>query len=225
MRIFFHLFFLFHFSKTKLLLMKKIILFIVCSYSFTSFSQDFNKGDKLIGGSFSFSFFDINNSGPGYYHSGNVGILPSYSWFIKNNLAMGIRGNISYMRAEQALATEVRTNSSFTTGISVFLKKYKPIKEKFGMYFENEIGGNYIVTRDKFTSSSSYTKSSVYGLSYHFNPGVFYRFSNRFMGEGNIGGVYASYYSGQGSNNFGIGASFLQYFNLGINYVIERKKG
>jgi hypothetical protein len=43
------------------------------------------------------------------------------------------------------------------------------------------------------------------------------------MGEGNIGGVYAFYYGGQG-NNFGISASFLQYFNLGINYVIANKK-
>jgi len=204
--------------------MKKILLILFCFYSFTSFSQDFNKGDKLIGGSFSFSVFNLNNNGPGYYNAGNVGILPSYSWFIKNNLAMGIRGNISYIRAKQETAIGERTNSSFITGISVFLKKYKPVKDKFGMYFENEIGGNYNVTKDKFPSSSpSYTKSSVYGLTYHFSPGVFYRFSKRFMGEGNIGGVYASYYSAQGSNNFGIGASFLQYFNLGINYLLERK--
>lgn len=138
---------------------------------------------------------------------------------------MGIRGNIGYTRSEQETGAGERTNSSFTTGISVFLKKYKPIKDKFGMYFENEIGGNYNVTKDGFTSSPTYIKGSTYGLSYHFSPGVFYRFSNRFMGEGNIGGVYASYYSGQGSNNFGIGASFLQYFNLGINYLLERKKG
>jgi len=204
--------------------MKKILLILVCSYSFASFSQDFNKGDKLIGGSFSFSIFNVNNNGPGYYNGGNVGILPSYSWFIKNNLAMGIRGNINYLRSEQETATGERINSSFITGISVFLKKYKPVKDKFGIYFENEIGGNYNVTKDKFSSSPTYTKSSVYGLTYHFSPGVFYRFSKRFIGEGNIGGVYASYYSGQGSNNLGIGASFLQYFNLGINYLLEKKK-
>ena len=205
--------------------MKKILLILGCSYSFTSFSQDFNKGDKLIGGSFSFSIFNVNNNGPaGYYNAGNVGILPSYSWFIKNNLAMGIRGNINYLRAEQETATGERINSSFITGISLFLKKYKPLKDKFGIYFENEIGGNYNVTKDKFSSSPTYTKSSVYGLTYHFSPGVFYSFSKRFIGEGNIGGVYASYYSGQGSNNLGIGASFLQYFNLGINYLLEKKK-
>lgn len=205
--------------------MKKILLILVCSYSFTSFSQDFNKGDKLIGGSFSFSIFNVSNNGPaGYYNAGNVGILPSYSWFIKNNLAMGIRGNINYLRSEQETATGERISSSFITGISVFLKKYKPLKDKFGMYFENEIGGNYNVTKDNFSSSSTYTKNSVYGLTYHFSPGVFYRFSKRFLGEGNIGGVYASYYGGQGSNNLGIGASFLQYFNLGINYLLEKKK-
>ena len=203
--------------------MKKILLFLSCLYSLSSFSQDFNKYDKLFGGSFSFSVFNINNTGPGYYSSGNIGILPSYSWFIKNNLALGIRGNVGYLRTKQVMATGERTTSSFTSGISVFLKKYKPLKEKFGVSFENELEGNYQVSREKFPSLT-YPNTETYGLSYNFTPGVFYRFSQKFIGEGNIGGVYASFYSGPGFHNYGIGASFLQYFNLGINYLIERKR-
>ena len=114
--------------------MKKILLLVFCFYSFTSFSQDFNKGDKLIGGSFSFSVFNTNTSGQGYYNAGNVGILPSYSWFIKNNLAMGIRGNISYYKSVTKFETgERRLSRSIGTGIAVFFKKYRPFKEKFGI--------------------------------------------------------------------------------------------
>ena len=203
--------------------MKKILLILFCLYSLTSLSQDFNKYDKLFGGSFSFSVFNINNTGPGYYSTGNVGILPSYSWFIKNNLALGIRGNVSYQTSNHQMATGERTTRSFITGIGVFLKKYKPLKEKFGVSFENELEGNYQVSREKFPSTI-YSKTESYGLAYNFTPGVFYRFSHRFMGEGSIGGVYASFYGGEGANSYGIGASFLQYFNLGINYLIEKKE-
>lgn len=203
--------------------MKKILLILFCFYTLTSISQDFDKYDKLFGGSFSFSVFNINNNGPGYYSSGNVGILPAYSWFVKNNLALGIRGNVSYLRSEQEMAAGERTTASFATGLNVFLKKYKPLKEKFGVSFENELGGYYQVNREKIPSTT-YPKAESYGLSYRFTPGVFYRFSERFMGEGNIGGVYASFYGGQGGHSYGIGASFLQYFTLGINYLIEKKK-
>lgn len=101
---------------------------------------------------------------------------------------------------------------------------YKPLKDRLGVYFEHELGGHYVVTKEKFTPLAIDTKNEAYGLSFSFNPGVFYRFSKRFIGEGNIGGAFTSYYGGQGTRNFGIGATFLQLFNLGINYVIEKKK-
>ena len=196
---------------------------MLCFFSLASFSQDFNKSDKLIGGSFSFSVFNLNQSGPQYYNAGNVGILPSYSWFIKNNLAMGIRGNFNYNRSDTKFANGEGTQRYLNTGISVFLKKYKPLKEKFGVYFENEAGGFYYLTKEEFLSGTK-SKNEAYGITYKFNPGVFYRFSRRFMGEGNIGGVQASYYGGQGTHNFGLGASFIQNFNLGINYLLDKKK-
>jgi len=205
------------------MLMKKILLILFCSCSITSFSQNFDKGDKLIGGSLSFSVFNANNSGPGYYHAGNAGILPSYSWFVKNNLAMGLRGSVGYSRTVQKFDNgDKRINQSLTTGVAVFFRKYKFLKEKFGIYFDNEAGGNYNSTSE--INPPDGIKNRYFGASYQFSPGVFYKFSKRFIGEGNIGGVYASYFGGQGIHNVGIGATFLQYFNLGINYLIEKKK-
>ena len=37
--------------------MKKILLIVFFNYTFVSLAQDFNKGDQMIGGSFSFSVF------------------------------------------------------------------------------------------------------------------------------------------------------------------------
>ena len=203
--------------------MKKTLLILLCTYSLTSFSQDFTKGDKLIGGNLSFSVFNANQNGPGYYNAGNIGILPSYSWFVKANLAMGIRGTLSYNHSTLKFASgEKDAQRYFNTGVSVFLKKYKPVKEKFGVYFENEVGGHYYVNKQEYLSGTK-TKNEAYGMSYQFSPGVFYRFSKRFMGEGSIGGAFVSYYGGQGTHNFGIGATFLQNFNLGINYSLDKK--
>lgn len=77
----------------------------------------------MVGGSFSFSVFNVNNDGPAYYSSGNVGILPSFSWFVKNNLAMGIRGTIYYNRTETKYDNgEKRLVRYFNSGVGVFLK-------------------------------------------------------------------------------------------------------
>jgi len=205
--------------------MKKILLIVFVISSITCFSQDFEKEDKLFGGSFSFSVFNVNSSGPGYYNTGNVGLLPSYSWVVKKNIALGIKGNISYSRVVTTQsATDKNISTSFIIGPTVFLKKYKALKEKFGIYFEHAVGVRYSFDKLKNPSLPDHIKSHTYAANYQFNPGVFYRFSNRFIGEGNIGGVYASYYRNGNNDTFGIAASFLQSFNLGINYVIGKNK-
>jgi len=204
--------------------MKKILLFVLVSSCFNCFSQDFEKGDKLWGGNFSFSVFNANQSNPNYYNVGNVGVYPSFSWFIKTNLAMGIRGGFGYSKSTTNYGNGVkRITSSLSTGVSVFLKKYKPLKDKFGIYFDNSLGINYASNKDKNISSPDFVKSNNYGATYQFSPGVFYRFSKRFMGEGNIGGAFISYHGGQGTHSFGISATFLQNFNLGINYLLDKK--
>ena len=91
------------------------------------------------------------------------------------------------------------------------------------MYVEHELGGHYTNYKEE-SPSMPVSKSKLYGATYKISPGLFYRFSKRFMGEGNIGGAFVSYYGGGGNRNFGVGATFLQNFNLGINYVIEKKR-
>lgn len=204
--------------------MRKILLVLLCNFSLSVFAQEFKNGDKLFGGSFSFSVFNTNNSGPTYYNAGNVGILPSYSWFIKNDLAFGIRGNAGYNKSVTKFVNgEKRTTHSFTGGVAVFLKKYKFVKDKFGITLDHETGVNYSVFKEDYPPSID-LKNKSYGANYRFSPGVFYRFTNRFIGEGNIGGAFLSYYGGQGVHSFGVGASFLQQFNLGVNYLLDKKR-
>ena len=55
-------------------------------------------------------------------------------------------------------------------------------------------------------------------MQYSFSPGVYYMFTENFMGLGSLGGVYASWYRSGNFDSFGLAASFLQSFNLGIAY-------
>ena len=204
--------------------MKKIILFTFTFYSFVTYSQDFNKGDKLFGGSFSANFNNVSNGGPTYNTYGNAGIFPSFSWIVKKNLAFGIRGNIGYSRTWVKYDNgDKKVTKYLNLGPGVFFRKYKFINDKIGVYFDHEISGSYILNKEKMTNTATLMYKN-YGLGYRFTPGLFYKISDRFMAEGNIGGAYLSYYGGGGFHNIGTGASFLQYFNFGFNYLLNKTK-
>ena len=149
MKVIFRLLFLFHFSETKTLLMKKIILFLSCFYFTSAFSQNLSKGDKLFGGSLSFSVFNSNNTGPSYYNTGNAGIFPSYAWLVKDNLAFGVRGSVGYSNSITKYDNgDKRKTRSTVTGLGIFLKKYKTLKDRFGIYFDHEVSGFYNVYKE-----------------------------------------------------------------------------
>jgi len=206
--------------------MKKVILCAFCFISISAiYPQAINKGDRLFGGSFSFSVFNSNNNGINYSNAGNVGFIPTYGWALKNDLVFGIRGFINYEHSEWLnTPTDKNTRNIFSLGPGLFLKKYKLLKNKFGMYFNNEVSGNYSTNKQKSTNFPDYMKSHSWGVAYNLHPGVFYKFSENFFGEGNIGGLSASYYKNGTIKNGGVSATFLQYFNLGINYRIARNK-
>lgn len=187
-------------------------------------SQVFRKGDRLFGGSFSFAFYNSNNGNPNNYNSGNAGLAPSFGWAVKDNLVMGLKGGVGYGRSESNVSsTERRIVSTLSVSPGIFLRKYRELKNRFGLYFNHDVTANYAYSRDKSSLTNTVYQSDARGIAYNFNPGVFYKFSENFIGEANIGGVYATYTSTGQTKVYGTGVSFLQYFNVGFNYRIPRK--
>ena len=208
-------------SSMKLKFTNFFILFFL--FLFASQAQVVKKGDKMFGGSLSFSVFTINNNGPQNYNTGNTGVFPSFGWAVRDNLTAGIRGSVNYNHTVTNSGFAGRqTTNSFTAGPGIFLKKYRLLKNKFGVYFDHSASIGYVLSKQKNELGSS--KSHAWTGSYTFSPGVFYQFSDSFFGEANIGGAFISYYDDGNSKNYGTGASFLQYFNLGITYRIPHKK-
>jgi hypothetical protein len=204
--------------------MRKYFTLTLCFSLFINLihAQVVKKGDKLFGGGLSIALSNIDNVGNDFTYS-NVGLSPSFAWGINDNMVIGIKGQLSYGRNKSYSGTGTRTVNSFTFGPGIFIKKYKELKNRFGITFSHELLGHYSLSREKYSDSPFRYRTTVWGAGYNFNPGVFYKFSEDFFGEANIGGVFTSYTGGNGTRTFAIGASFLQYFNLGINYRIPRK--
>jgi hypothetical protein len=135
---------------------------------------------------------------------------------------IGLKGSIGYSRSRNNGAGNYVSLSALNIGPAVFLKKYKKLKNRFGLYFNNELNVNYSMIK-RNSPGPDYLKTHGWVFNYNFNPGVFYKFSDNFLGEATIGGLYASYYKAQYDKSFSIGASFLQTFNLGVNYIIRKR--
>jgi len=205
--------------------MKKIILFASSLFFvFILNAQVINEGDHLLGGSLSFLIVNSTYTEPVNNRTSNVGLYPSFGWAIKNDLVVGLRGTASYGHSEDKRSSGDKTEfNSYSFGTGGFLKKYKLVKNKFGFYFDNEATISYAGSSYNQTYAGVFTSSEghSWAMGYAFQPGVFYKFSENFFGEGNIGGVAATYYwEGSNLKGFGINASFFQSFNLGINYRI-----
>ena len=204
--------------------MKKYLPALCIIYSLTAHSQNFNKGDKLFGGSVSFNTY-TNNNNSFSSNGSNIGLSPSFSWLIKDNLAFGIRGGINYeQNKSENQAPSDNKSTTYNGAAGVFLRKYKTVKDKFGMYFDNNLSFYVSNTKNESGTPVVVSKNESKGVNYRFSPGVFYMFSSHFIGEANIGGVYAGYRKGGSTKSFNAGLSFLQYFNVGINYRFEAKK-
>lgn len=207
--------------------MKRILLLTtMVALSFYASSQVIEKEDKLLGSDLSFYIYNSDNNGIDHKRNSNAGIFPSFGIALKDDLVLGPRGSITYNRTAATYTDSLKTTeTSLGVGLGVFLKKYKLVQNKFGVYFDNELGSNWDYRKHNSTGSQPGFDSKFWRVYYHFNPGVFYKFSDRFLGEANIGGVYASYSkTDYYTSHVSLGVSFFQYFNLGLSYRLSKKK-
>ena len=194
-----------------------LLLILVTGFCFCAQSQVVNKGDKLFGGSFSASFGSSSQQNT----ASNAGIYPSFAWATRTNRVFGIKGSVFYTTDKNGTPQGDQKSHTIWVGPGIFLKQYKLLKDKFGVFFNNELNGSYSLQKQDYYPNS-YTNER-WGVNYNFNPGVFYKFSDNFLGEASIGGAYVNYAGGESFHSFNIGASFLQTFNLGVNFIIRHK--
>lgn len=209
--------------------MKKHLLLSLSAsvlFFFTCSSQVISKKDKIFGASASVSFTTINQNPQNFsdFQYTNVGLIPSFAWVIKDNLALGFKANIGYSRTESKAAFSKTVHTDLNLGPELFIRKYKPLVNSFGLTFNHAISAYYYRRKTKDSQNNpDIIKSTDWNTGYSFKPGAYYKFSNRFIGEANFGGVYLTY-GNYTAKSFSVAASFLSYLNVGFQYIIPGKK-
>jgi hypothetical protein len=205
---------------------KHLLLFVSASLllCFTSSSQVFSKKDRLFGASAGISYYNSTDvpSALNDRRSSNVGLIPSFAWAVKDNLAAGIKVGVTYSRTVNENGLQKNTQTALVLGPSLFIRKYKALVNSFGVSFTHELNGYYYKTKNK--NGTDISKSSSWGTGYSFIPAAFYKFSNRFIGEADFGGVFLNYSKGANTKNWTAVANFLTYVNIGIQYIIRKNR-
>jgi hypothetical protein len=184
-----------------------------------------SKKDRLFGASAAISFNSDTNVPNNQYpdqHSNNIAFMPSFAWVIKNNLTMGIKGNFSYVRIVGKSTAQKSVYTTLQAGPEIFIRKYKTLIDRFGVFFNHGLDVHYTRQTGKF--NQDFSKTTTWGGGYNFTPGAFYKFSERFLGEATFGGLALDYSNNAGMRSFNAGVSFLSYLNVGVQYIIPGKK-
>ncbi len=205
--------------------MKKIILAAILGTSLLSASaQVISKGEKFFGGTF------YGGSNQSEYPSPtptsvntNATFAPSYSWAFRDNKTIGLQGTLGYFRSKNTDAVQTYKERNFSISPGIFLVSYKELNNRFGVDFRHLLYGTYGRTK-RLNAGPDFQVLDFWGAGYQFTPEVFYRFSDRFLGNASIGNVRAGYQRSNGSDLTFVNASFLQNFTLGIQYRVGKRK-
>lgn len=192
------------------------IIFSANSYAQESdFQPPFVKGKKIAGGGVTFQD-SANESIPSdssdYYRensSNGFGISPYFGFFLKENVALGVKANYSTSNyeSETNYASNGYSNSrkSKDYGVGFFLIRYFTIKNRFGFslsptinltrYKSEQLSNSFNFNPyDLYNSNSDDSKGM--GISAGLNAGLYYVISNKFIIETKLLGLSTRYSEG-----------------------------
>jgi hypothetical protein len=208
--------------------MKKHLLLFFCATGLlflSSSAQVFSKKDRLFGATAGLVYYDINDiaTATNDRRGSNIGLVPSFAWAVKDNLAMGIKARLGYGRSVyRTPALEKIVQTGLQVGPEFFIRKYKTLVKSFGVSFSHELSGYYL--RQVNREGSDIRRNHSWGTGYGFIPGAFYKFSDRLLGEANFGGASVNYSKSGTSKQWSAAVDFLTYFNIGVQFIIPSKK-
>ena len=152
--------------------MKKRILVILTFLSISSAFAQTDKGQKFIGGQLNF-----NGNTTAFYHDFNIinyrkfsfNVIPSFGYFVKNNLAIGATIKVGYSKSSERLVDNINDDplSIFNTdmnsisitknyGIGSFVRYYWDLSKRFKFYLQGGLNYTYGIQQGKsYTSDPS----------------------------------------------------------------------
>lgn len=203
---------------------KKSILLIAAflTITFASFSQ-IEKKDILIGGTFGFNTGSQSENS----NNSNANINPRIGYAIGTNSVLSARFGFGYSNSKNENLDYRFRAHSFSTGLS--WKKFFSFNDKLGWYTDVYSAYNFSSSKWWNTSSSSTpNETTSKGFSAGIAPGIYFTPVKGMIISADIGGVGYNYSKSKdlssGSRQSGISANFLNSFNFGIDFIINKKK-
>lgn len=213
--------------------MKNLLLFCICILLISSTKAQFEKGQKMITGQFSFSDQKYqSSSAPSSTNSSFVGTSFSYSHFTSPTTIRGFGINFGY--------NDNSNNISSTYGAFYNYTKLETLAKRLYLSFGGTAAinyRNYIFNNPNFNSNnqSSITPSITIGL------GLLYQLNNRFLVSAslvNLANLYCSFDKTESfpnggtsftnkSRTFGLSTGLTGYslsnIGIGFNYLLKKK--
>lgn len=206
------------------------LFFVLCMLISVSAKGQFSKGDRLIGGSVNVysgnggsTFANGQQYTSNYYSSG---LVPRYSWVLKNNIMNGIFLNANYSHSANNYSSGppdgYQKIDNYSFGVGYFIRKYKDFDQQFGWFLEYNalLGYNSYRQESAYPSGNfSINKSSSVSAGLNALPGLYYKVSRAAVIEAGFGGINANYSNGisgdSRSHSFNVGLNFPSNFTFG----------
>jgi len=203
---------------------KKLLLVLAIVASALVSRAQVEKGNWLLGGSFSFGTNSNTNTG-GTATGSNSNLNPELGWAVAKNSVIGFRGGFSTSTSKDNTANK-QTSTNYSAGL--FWKKFFPINEKVGWY--GDLSSGYTHGQNKYVYSAATTqKYSASGFYASISPGVYYKPSKKVFLNAGFGGLsynHAKSDAGSLSGNTKTSTfnlNLLNYFAFGVSFVISKE--
>jgi len=166
-------------TKTQMKMKKQLLTLIaVCAIAMGATAQT-EKGDNLIGGSFSISSSKMES--PNYEKRNSYGINPSYAHFFSKNLAIGLIAGANYSKNinnnfdSYYNITSTRTSKQKSFSVGPVVRYYVDIVDKLKAFGQVSGTIGFLKTDETYTGNYNYnptpnTKFTQYNAS--IRPGL-----------------------------------------------------
>lgn len=172
----------------------------------------FEKGHKIIGGNFGFSYIN-NTSGEYYQRNGNFRISPTLGYFLSQRSMIGISPTFSLSTSNASFLTERDTRWGY--GATVFYRRFIKASDKFHFFIEPSIDYSE-------RNNSDFVDDR---LSVALLPGLVFLASEKIWLEAKFGGLrYESTNFGNRDNissDQSFHAGLTSFTTLGIYFIIK----
>lgn len=221
--------------------MQKIFTLTLLLLIALSSEAQFNKGNKVLG--FGLSFYNQTNNSSIYtplytntYQSLSTSLTLSIAKAKSETRLNGFFISTGYGNSKDDNASNIndRYQENFSVNGGYFIRKYKPIVNKFYVFGEGAASAGYSRQNIYNAPASSNKQTNVYtGVSVY--PGIAYKWNDRFLFEvrfadfANINFQYGETINNPGDKNINRSVSFgtslgLGYFNnigIGARWIIK----